>query len=211
MHTIAVVNMKGGCGKTTTALAIAGGLRQLGIRTLVADLDPQGSASQWAARAGEAGKDGVPVVRMTASALRRDLASVSAGFGAVVIDTPPRLSVEARVAMLVADLVIVPIVPGPLDVWASHETLAVLEEARALRPELRAVVLLNRTNKTALAAVAARALRDLAIEVLDTSLAQRTAHGEAMLAGMVAVDYAPASDAAHETRRLAREIVGRAA
>lgn len=47
MRTIAIINRKGGCGKTTTAVSLAAALGESGWRTLVLDLDPQGSASSW--------------------------------------------------------------------------------------------------------------------------------------------------------------------
>lgn len=47
MRTIAIINRKGGCGKTTTAVGLAAGFGEIGRRTLLIDLDPQGSASSW--------------------------------------------------------------------------------------------------------------------------------------------------------------------
>jgi chromosome partitioning protein len=47
MRTIAIINRKGGCGKTATAVSLAGALGEAGRRTLLIDLDPQGSASSW--------------------------------------------------------------------------------------------------------------------------------------------------------------------
>ena len=47
MRTIAIINRKGGCGKTTATVNIAAALGESGRRTLLLDLDPQGSASSW--------------------------------------------------------------------------------------------------------------------------------------------------------------------
>jgi chromosome partitioning protein len=47
MRTIAVINRKGGCGKSTTAVNVAAALGEVGRRALVIDLDPQGTASSW--------------------------------------------------------------------------------------------------------------------------------------------------------------------
>lgn len=47
MRTIAFINSKGGCGKSTTAVGVAASLAELGHRTLLVDLDPQGSSSAW--------------------------------------------------------------------------------------------------------------------------------------------------------------------
>ena len=144
---------------------------------------------------------------MTGASLRRDLAKVAEGFDVVVLDSPPRMNLEARAAMLAADLVVVPVTPGAADMWAAASTVAVLEDARGLRPELRAALLMNRADRTTVARLASKALEELGLPVLDVSVAQRVAFGEATLAGQGVVDYAPSSDAAREIRRLTRTIL----
>lgn len=161
----------------------------------------------WAARAADQGLAGPPVVAMTGSALRRDLKEVSESFDVVIIDTPPRLGVEARAAMLAADLVVVPTVPGAADVWALQETLAALADSRQLRPELRAALILNRVARTTLAKLTEAAISDLGIPVIEATLGDRVAFGEATLAGLGVIDYAPASAAAEELRALTTSLL----
>lgn len=204
---LAVSSLKGGVGKTTLTINIACALHQAGHRTLIVDADSQASCLRWAARAAEAGHQGPPVVALAGASLRRDLASVSSGFDAVVIDSPPRLGTEARAAMLAADLVLLPTTPGAADVWALRETLAVLEDARGLRPELRAVAVLNRADRTALAKMTADALVELGVTVLPVSLGARVAVGEATLAGLGVVTYAPGSPSAREVQALTRAVL----
>lgn len=204
---IALSNLKGGVGKSTLSLNLAVCLHTAGHRVLLVDADPQGTCSAWASRAAELEHEGPPVVAMQGSALRRDLPKVAEGFDVVIIDSPPRMGTEARAAMLVADLVILPVTPGAADVWAAKETVAVLEDARGLRPELRAVVVLNRADRTTLAKMASKALEELGIPALDVVVTQRVAIGEATLAGLGVVTYAPASDAAREVRRFAKAVL----
>lgn len=214
MVTISLSNLKGGVGKSTLSINLATCLQRAGHRVLLVDADPQGTCSAWAARGADLGHDGPPVVAIVGTALRRDLPKVAAGFDVVVIDSPPRMGAEARCAMLAADLVIVPVTPGAADIWAARETIAVLEEACALRPELRAVVALNRADRTMLARMASKAIDDLGVPSLDVAIAQRVAFGEATLAGQGVVDYAPSSDAARDVRRFARAalaVIGSAA
>src|SRR5713226_2169303 len=76
VRTVAVMNEKGGSGKTTTTISLAAVLAELGYRILVVDLDPQASASLWLGRGREPGlyraiaekRDLEPFVRATAVA-----------------------------------------------------------------------------------------------------------------------------------------------
>lgn len=101
----------------------------------------------------------------------------------------------------------VPIVPGAVDLWAAHETVRVIEEARALRPDLRAVSFLNRADRTTLTTMAEKALATLGVEPLGVIVRSRVAFGEAMLEGRGVVDTAPKSEAAVEIRRLTRALL----
>lgn len=199
--------LKGGVGKSTLTVNVATVLHRAGHKTLVVDLDPQGTAKTWAAVGAENGYDGPAVVSLDGRTLRRDLAKVASAFDVVLIDTPPRAGTEARAAMLVADLVVLPAAPGGPDAWALYATLEVLEEARGMRPELRAVVVLNRADRTGLTKTAALALGELSVPLLDVNVGQRVALGEATLAGQGVVDYAPDSEAAREVRRLTAALL----
>lgn len=109
--------------------------------------------------------------------------------------------------MLAADLVVVPMAPGAVDLWAAAETVRVLEDARGLRPELRAVALLNRSDRTSLSRIARTAIDDLGIAPLDVMVGSRVAFGEGMLTGLGVVDHAPTSEAALEIRRLTKALL----
>lgn len=205
---LAVSSLKGGVGKTTITINLACALHRAGHRALIVDADSQGSCVRWAARAAEAGHEGPPVVALAGASLRRDLSAVSSSFDVVVIDSPPRLGAEARAAMLAADLVLLPTTPGAADIWALRETLAVLEDARGLRPELRAAAILNRADRSTLSRMTAEALSGLGVPVLDATLGARVAVGEATLAGLGVVTYAPGSAAAREVEALTASVLG---
>src|SRR3954467_4915007 len=114
--TIAVSNLKGGVGRSTVSLNLATCLHRAGHKTLIVDADPQATCRTWSAKASELGHEGPPVVGIEGKSLRRDLARVSDGFDVVVIDSPPRMGVEARAAMLASDAVILPVTPGAADI-----------------------------------------------------------------------------------------------
>jgi chromosome partitioning protein len=206
---LVVAGLKGGVGKSTLALNIACALHRDARPTLLVDADSQGTLRTWAAKAAEAELDGPPVVALDGRSLRRDLERVSGGFELVVVDSPARLGTEARAAMIVADAVLLPVAPGAADVWALRSTLDVLDEARGLRPDLRAAVVLNRVDRSALAAATREAVAGVAadVPVLDAELRSRVAYGEATLAGRGVVDHAPRSPAAAEVRELTRAVL----
>jgi len=203
---LAVASLKGGVGKSTVALTLATTLHEAGHRVLLVDCDPQGTCRTWAAHAADNGHEGPAVVALDGKALRRDLPRLAEGADVVVIDSPPRMGAEARAAMVAADLVLLPTVPGAADLWALQETIAVLEEARALR-DVPAAVVLNRADRTVLARMALDALAELGVPVLPATLGARVAFGEATLAGLGVVAHAPASTAAEEARELTSAVL----
>lgn len=204
---IAVAALKGGVGKSTVALTVATTLHTAGHSVLVADCDPQGTCRAWAARAAEAGHEGPAVVALDGRQLRRDLERVASAVDVVLVDTPPRLGADARAAMLAADLVLLPTTPGAADLWALQETIAVLAEVRAMRDDLRAAVVLNRTDRTTLARLAREAAGELEVPTLEATLGARVAFGEAVLAGLGVVQHAPESVAADEARALTAAVL----
>jgi chromosome partitioning protein len=209
--TIAVSSLKGGVGKSTLALSVATCLHSAKYKAIVVDVDPQGTCRAFASRAADANSPGPPVVALDAKALRRDLERIVQGFQIVLIDCPPRMGAETRAAMLASDLVICPTVPGAADVWALQETLDVFADAKSIREDLAAAVMVNRAKRTTLTTLTLGALAELDVHVLGASLHDRVAFGEAMLAGQGVVDYAPSGAAAFEVRRVTKAILAHAA
>lgn len=203
---VSVSGLKGGCGKSTVALTLATTFYALGTRVLIVDTDPQGTLRTWATRAAELEQEGPPVVSVDGRQLRRDLPRLARDVDLVILDTPPRLGADARAAMLAADLIILPTTPGVADVWALQETLDVFGEAEAVKPELRAVAVLNRADRTGLTALARQALHELKVPLMEETLGSRVAFAEAFLQGQGVVQHAPGSPAASEARALTLSV-----
>jgi chromosome partitioning protein len=205
---IALVAQKGGAGKTTIALNLADALRVDGRRVLIVDADPQATARIFADVAVERGVEAPPVIGATGPSMKQAVAAVAESFDAIIIDTPPRMSAEAKAAMALARIVLVPVSPGPADVWALGHTTAALDEVRAFRPDLIARVVLNRVDRrTALSQTLGEDAATSGLTVMSSALGNRVAYPEATAGGQGVVSYAPDSVAAGEVRALLDEVL----
>src|SRR3984893_18381703 len=127
---VAVLTPKGGAGKTTVALHLAGELERRGASVLLVDADPQGSALDWAEQRDRAGRPRLfGIVALAPQTLHREVPDLAKSVDHVVIDGPPRTTALVRSAMLAAELVLIPIQPSAFDVWASHAVLDLVREA----------------------------------------------------------------------------------
>lgn len=205
---VALLNQKGGVGKTTLALNLAGRWTQQGRRVVVLDADPQASALDWAQARGHAGlARAFGVIGLPRDTLHQEAPELARGVDHVVIDGPPRVAALLRSALLAADLVIVPVQPSPLDGWASAEMLRLIDEARIYRPGLRARFVLNRcAARTVIARETARALGNQDTGALRHTIGQRVLFAEAMQSGRVAAELDPDGPAAAEIAAVAAEI-----
>lgn len=205
---IALLNQKGGVGKTTLALHLAGEWASRGLRITLLDADPQGSALDWSQ---QRSRGGLPrlfgVVGLARDTLHREAPELARDVDHVVIDGPPRVAGLMRSALLAADLVLIPVQPSPLDGWASAEMLALLSEARIYRPDLRARFVLNRCGAgTVIARETAEKLADHDPPVLRNTIGQRVIYADAAQSGRLAFEIDDAGPAAREIAALVTEI-----
>jgi len=205
---VALLNQKGGVGKTTLALHLAGAWARQGCRVTVIDADPQGSALDWSEqRAKEGGPRLFGVLGLARDTLHREAPEIARGVDHVVIDGPPRIAGLMRSALLAADLVLVPAQPSPFDGWASGEMLNLIREARIFRPELVARFVLNRcAARTIIARETGDALAEHDPPVLAARIGQRVTFADAARTGRLVFEVESAGAAAREITALAAEI-----
>ena len=193
MHTIAIINAKGGAGKTTLALHLAVTDVQQGRNVAVLDLDPQGTAAGWGERRGSS----APVVLATApSRLDAERERVAgAGADVVYLDTPPRWAgadTAARVAASAADLMVVPLRPSFVDLEA---TVATLERIQAVTAARVVAVLNGCATRGSDADDAEQALADRGVEVCPVRIGQRVVFARSLHTGQVAQELEPTGKA----------------
>ncbi|ATD70109.1 ParA family protein [Gordonia sp. 1D] len=162
MLSIAVVNLKGGSTKTTSAAYLLHALAESGLSVLGVDADPENcSLVRWSDLASWE----IPVVGMPVKDLHRRLSSIADGFDAVVIDTPPMESGRGIVTSAVrgASHIVVPMSPTPMDFDRLRAVLDLIDDIDPLRGQPAAVaVLLTRViTNSASVDVYRAAARDL--------------------------------------------------
>ena len=183
----AVVNTKGGVGKTTTAVHLATMLARQG-KTLLIDGDPQNSAASWAAWRRE-NPNYAPSPTTTCLAGKAILSEgkhLAAGFDSVVVDAGGRDSVGLRSSLLLAQKAIIPIGASNLDAAALTDLMTVVELARDYNPELDVRVLLTRVDpRTKDAADMLNFLAEQKLVVLPTQVCERVAFRRAIGEGAI--------------------------
>lgn len=206
--TFAIAGQKGGIGKSTLAINLASFAMRAEHRVLLVDADQQGTCVRWARRAGEEENEAPTVIAIDGKDLARNLRGAGRGFDVVIIDCPGKADGAMASSMVNADVVILPIIPGGPDVWALEKTLAILEQARGLRPELQAVIVRNRANPRAiLSRLVQEAVAEVeGVQVLAASIGHREAIGQATTMGQSIFTFAPGSDAAAEMTRVVRGV-----
>ena len=202
---ITIAQRKGGAGKTTLAAQLAIAWAKGGARVALLDIDPQGSLATWVrlrrVRLGDAAI-GFEFAALPGWRAEQWIGDHARDAGFVIVDSPPHVETEARIAVRVAGLVLIPVQPSPLDLWATEATLTMARNER--RP---AIAVLNRVppRSSATESIAAD-LAALGVAVAASRIGNRVALVQAMAQGLCVLETAAASPAAAEIATLAVEL-----
>ena len=204
----AVVNTKGGVGKTTTAVHLATMLARTG-ETLLIDGDPQASAASWAAwRRDNASHGPSPTTTCLAGkAILSEGKPLAAKYEHVVVDAGGRDSVGLRAALLLAQIAIVPIGASNLDAAAITDLLEVVELSRDYNSDLDVRVLLTRVDpRTKDAAEMMAFLAEQKLTVLPTKVCERVRFRRAIGEGVIVQELGKDQAAIAEIEAFFREV-----
>jgi len=224
---ITVLSEKGGVWKTTLALHLAWMLARRRVGTekalfqsenkldvLLVDADPQASVMAWR----DERKEDTPftLLEYAEKDIHEELERRIKGdgergwgqwFDVCVIDCPPRVTDIARSAVFAADSVVIPVQPSSLDVWASQNTIALIESLAPYKKPPEYCIALNRVIvNTEISRKVDTALRKAGMPVLDTWIKQRVAYAECVSAGKTIFETEPSSKAALEMRQLFKDL-----
>lgn len=145
MPIVAILNQKGGSGKTTIATNLAYSIQLDGYRTLLVDSDPQGSTRDWN-QANDASL--VPVIGLDRETLPKDLDRVAKGYDWVIIDGAPQIARMSAAAVKAADVVLIPVQPSPYDVWATADLVDIIKTRNSITDgKLKAAFVISRAIK----------------------------------------------------------------
>lgn len=207
MKVIAVLNQKGGSGKTTIATHLARALQKLDYSVLLVDSDPQGSARDWSA---VDESNPVTVIGIDRPTIDRDLKSV-AKKDFVVIDGAPQASDLALSAIKAADFILIPVQPSPYDIWATSDLVDLVKQRiEVTDSKLQAAFVVSRSIKgTKIGTEISEALLGYELPVLETRITQRVVYPTSAAIGTTVLDVEPTSDAAKEINSLALELISK--
>lgn len=185
---IAVANQKGGVGKTTLALNMAAGLTRRG-RCIVVDADPQRSATMWVALSDTQKKFPAKVVP-AGKVLKKQIKQLQNEFDYIVIDCPPEIKSDSTLsAMENSHILLIPLLPSPMDLWASTRIEELIRQVQQVNPTISAFIVLNQVEpKSAMSREMDSALQEINIPVMRHQIRRRASYRTAALEGCSVYD-----------------------
>ena len=183
MKILAVMNEKGGSGKTTVALNLATALHRQGRRVVLVDADPQGTARDWRAASPE-GADLPDVVALDRPQMLASLKNLAVDV--VVIDTPAKAEQMAAAVVRIAHAVLVVIQPSGADVWAAAATVKLLQAKRDVGGQIEAAFLVNRASGVSRLSreIQAGDWNEYGLEQMDSVIRNRVSFAQALTDGV---------------------------
>jgi len=208
---VTVFNQKGGCGKTMTCMQLSAAFALRGLRTLLVDMDKQGTSTIWA---GQGGKDRrFPAEVISLAPLREkmlgEIEKRADAYDFIFIDCPPAIESSIPWAALnISDIALIPVIPLMDNVWASREAKELARRAKEENPALLTYCVPSMSRRGNVFKACTEILQDdHEIPLLDAGLQQRNAYGESQMFGLSVHGVSGASAAVKEVEALADVVL----
>jgi chromosome partitioning protein len=202
---IAIINQKGGVGKSTISTNLAVAFALLDYRVLFIDADDQKSSLDWI----NSRPEGLPKIvgtHLGTQHLRKQVVELSKNYDVTIIDGKGIISEASKAALVISDFFIVPATPGTFDLHSTEDFLEkVIQEVSSFK-DTKGAILLNMMDATSLSKNIETYIRTLEFPVFETKISRLTAFKEAASKGLSISEYAPSSKASHEFRNFFIEL-----
>lgn len=207
---IALLNQKGGVGKTTLSVNLARAFQLRGLRVLIVDTDPQGSAQDWCQAGHHHGLDMPVVVGVERPTLEKSIPQLKNAFDIIIIDGAAKLQDITVSALKTADIVLIPVQPTALDIWATDDLVELVKARQSVTEgKPKAAFLVNRQiTGTRLAGDADEALSHFEIPIFKGRTTQRVIYAECIASGSTVLDLEPNGAASAEITAILEELQG---
>ncbi len=207
---ISLCHQKGGAGKSTIAMQLAGTLGLRAYKTLIVDADPQGTAIRWSASAPDERPFPAKIAGMGAAGgkVHREIKKFADEYDFIIIDCPPAIeSPVPESALLISDLAIVPCIPSPPDIWAANGITGLIQRIGGVNETLQARLLINQLKEnTLLGREVEELLNGFEIKLAKTKLIQREVYRHSALYGATVHYFPKQTDAIAEIEALTDEV-----
>lgn len=204
---ISVTSLKGGTGKSTLSQNLAICMAYMNYKVCIIDTDENASSVRWSGLRSEELPHITVVGINDAKALRNNINRIHDDYEIVVIDGTPALSELASTIILIADIILIPVKPGVLDLWATEKLLEKYQNTKLLKESIRAYFVLNQVDpRTRMVNEIQEALLTLELPILESKLHNRIAYSECIKGGLGVYEYSDAK-AKQEIVNLTNEII----
>jgi len=209
---VSVIQQKGGVGKTSLAVNLGYEIKRKhpDLYVVIADADPQQSASKWIARGLQNGFDELKSVDISghdnsSKHLKKKLSEIKADL--IIVDLPPAMESLSLRAALYSDLMLVPVGASALDIEAAEPAIDVCKEAQDLDQAKQFLIVPSKIRSSTAAGKEIRMVLEELGPLAETSIGLRQAFADASTSGEGIGTFAPKSKAHQEIQSLTNQVI----